>query len=1805
MYFLEPKCDFRLLPTVPYSSRDSAHPYSLAVGDFNSDGHMDIVVANFGFDNVSIFFGYGNNSFKDRETQSTGIGSAPRMVTVGHINNDSQSDIVVANFGTNNIVILYGNKDGSFSDQLSIDTSPCRPTYVVIGDFNGDGCSDIAFTGYGPNGVGILLRFGNDSFTAATYLSTGYDSFPYSIAIGDLNKDGWLDIAVANYGTDNVGIFFGNADGIFTSQTTHTTGTDSHPYSVAVGDLNNDTYLDIAVVNSNTNSIKILLGYGNGSFAASALYSTSRNSKPIFIAIGDFNDDNQLDITVLNNGNNIILLFCGRGDGTFANPIAYSTGPNSGPCSVAIVDFNSDNQLDVAIVNQQNNNVKIFNSYTDRKLRSEAIFPTSNNSSALGLSYISTGTLTEPSFLTTGDFNNDRLLDIVVSNNAAHNLGIFLGYGNGKFSPQTTYSTGADSYPQKTVAVDFNGDGQLDIAVANSRTDNIGIFLGYGNGEFSPMTTYSTGVGSRPTSIVAGDFNNDSRLDIAVTNSRTNNVGILLGYGNGEFLSQTTYFTGPNSGPTSIIAGDFNNDHRLDIAVVHYLTDKLGIFLGHGNGQFSSQLTYSTGTRSNAGGAIVADFNNDGRLDIAVANYGTSNVGIFLGYGNGEFSSQTTYYTGIGSRPISVVAGDFNKDGQLDIAVANYRTNNVGILLGYGNGEFSPQTTYFIGTAANLVRIIADDFNNDDRLDVSVAIINTGTIAVLLGDGAGHFPYVTRSPKMSFCSMLVAAGDFNNDRQLDIAAVNYDTNSVGIHLGYGNGSFEMKRILSTGNVSSPIAITVGDINNDGRLDIVVANYEGNNVGVFLGHGNGDFSSQTTYFTGINSSPMSAVVGDFNNDGQLDIAVANYGANSIGIFLGLTDGTSRFQTMYSIDNYDRPVSIAVADFNNDDLLDIAVASSGTNSIDILLGYGNGTFQSQNTLSIGLFSDPASLATGDFNNDNNTDIAVGNAQSKEEHVLILLGDGSGKFLDYGKYITEANSMLCSVVVGNFNNDNRLDIAIANNGTRSVGLFFGNGDGTFSSQTKYPTTENSNPISIAVGDFNNDNLTDLAVANFGTYTFGIFLAFIDTTFVDKSTWLTGSAASPGAVALSDFTHDNLLDIFVGNDGTHDIDIFINRGNGTFSIQTAYSGDPTFYPTFILVHDFDSDKHLDIVVANSVMDTVTLLSGEENGKFRNSTVFPTGINSHPRSMAIGDFNNDNRTDIVVVHSGTGSVSLLLRIDNGALTNLKTLSTGSNSKPHSLIVADFDNDGQSDIVVANRGNENIGFFFGRSNGSFSDQETFFLGEDIFPTWIGLGDFNNDKQLDVVITNSISPAPVIVLLGNGDRTFRFRKTNGFHPTNIGVVGDFNSDGYLDVVICQQLTDGIVVLLGYGNGTFRNPVIFSSRSNSSLSSVAVGDFNNDGSLDIVVAFLDKSNMGIFLGNGDGTFLARPDYFLSNYGPPMSLATGDFNNDHQVDIVVGFYNRNNLRIFFGYGNATFSTPITCSTGESFVTQWIDTGDMNNDGQLDIIIASSDSSNLGIILGRANGTFFDEITYTTGNSSYPYSVGLGDFNNDGRLDVAVSNMLSDNVGIFLGYISEDFMSVAPTPIDNSSQPVSIAVGNFDNDTYLDVVVADRGTNRIMILHGSSYGTFTTQRAYSTGIDSDPNWVAVNDFNRDQYSDIAVVNSGANNIGIFLGYGNGTFSNLATYSTGNFSSPVSLSVGYFNNDTHLDIVVANFGNNNVCLLFGYGDGRFASPECRTSGYDSRPYIVASGDVNGDKKTDIVIANRGSSTIEILTEIC
>jgi hypothetical protein len=239
---------------------------------------------------------------------------------------------------------------------------------------------------------------------------------------------------------------------------------------------------------------------------------------------------------------------------------------------------------------------------------------------------------------------------------------------------------------------------------------------------------YSTG--PIPYSLAAGDFNNDSRLDIVVANSGSDYIEIIFGYPNEIFMYQMTLTTVNASSPRSFVVADFNNDDKIDIGIVYSDTHNIALFLGYGNISFTSPKTFSTGPHSSPYSIAAADFNNDTQLDIIVANSDSNNVGIFLGYGNGSFGNQTTFPTG--SSPLSVAVSDFNNDTIPDIVVANYGTNNLGVLLRYGNGAFANVVLIAAEYGSHPFSVLVGDFNNDRKLDFAAANNGTDSLSIFL-----------------------------------------------------------------------------------------------------------------------------------------------------------------------------------------------------------------------------------------------------------------------------------------------------------------------------------------------------------------------------------------------------------------------------------------------------------------------------------------------------------------------------------------------------------------------------------------------------------------------------------------------------------------------------------------------------------------------------------------------------------------------------------------------------------------------------------------------------------------------------------------------------------------------------------------------------------------------------------------------------------------------------------------------------------------------------------------------------------------
>jgi len=323
-----------------------------------------------------------------------------------------------------------------------------------------------------------------------------------------------------------------------------------------------------------------------------------------------------------------------------------------------------------------------------------------------------------------------------------------------------------------------------------------------------------------PSDVTAASFRNNGDNDLAVATG-DNTISVLLGNGNGTFQAHAEY---PVPGhPSAIIHGDFNGDGKVDLATADPYTNEISVLLGNGDGTFQTHQEYATGTEPVA--LATADVNGDGKLDIVVVNLKADTVSVLLGNGDGTFKPHVDYATGNG--PTGLAIGDFNGDGALDLAVVNNIDNSVSILLGSTSdkGTFGGAVAYPAATGAN--SIVVGDFTSTNVLGLAVGTSNK-EVAVLLGNGNGTFQSFVVYP-IGADAIALATADVNADGKLDLISANYNDDTVSVLLGNGNGTFKAESIYPTS--AGPSGLAIGDFNNDGKLDIATANFTANTVSV--------------------------------------------------------------------------------------------------------------------------------------------------------------------------------------------------------------------------------------------------------------------------------------------------------------------------------------------------------------------------------------------------------------------------------------------------------------------------------------------------------------------------------------------------------------------------------------------------------------------------------------------------------------------------------------------------------------------------------------------------------------------------------------------------------------------------------------------------------------------------------------------------------------------------------------------------------------------------------------------------------------
>ena len=818
----------------------------------------------------------------------------------------------------------------------------------------------------------------------------------------------------------------------------------------------------------------------------------------------------------------------------------------------------------------------------------------------------------------------------------------------------------------------------------------------------------------------------------------------------------------------------------------------------------------------------------------------------------------------------------------------------------------------------------------------------TCNFVLLLGDSAGHMTPVNIHPGAG--SDKIIAGDFNHDSLPDVITLNtYNPGFISVFQGDGNGGFSL---VDSTPVTSNFGqnFTGGDFNNDGNVDLVLLRaYNGypNVLSMLSSDSSGAFPGGEVI---IDSLPLGSypdvVAADLNADNKTDLIVSN----------------GQYVYFYA-------------------------------------GHGNNTFaQRVGFLAAPNFSEATGLFISDFNGDHKPDIAVGNIST----VTILTGDGTGNFTALPAIANIAGNKLTAA---DFNGDSIVDVIAA--GTWAPGMMNGDGTGNFS--TPYavyiPSSQYTN---ITKGDFNNDGYMDFATTN--GYQVVVFInSFpndtpVTITITGHNVTCNGLANGSATIAATGGVAPFSYFWYIANQTNHygglqpsTVTGYITGGNGciakatttitepapltvditgelpcgsaaTLTAHPAGGTEPYTYTWFNIAPAQHTQTatiltagnyKVKVIDANGCNINSALVYMPIEPRFTTADLYDTPTS--PDAIATADFNNDGIKDLVTATTGSKGVTLLIGHAGGHLTvaNSFPISNVAAMAP-AIAAADFNIDGNQDIMLASQMGDTLYFIAGNGNGSFNLPVTLNGGGTGYSKTMLTTDIDRDGKMDLVLSGADNPsASLVILMNNGNATFTNRSITEVNPHFGHVVSaDFNNDNLTDLISLDPYHDSLSVFLGYGNGYFHGAIRVAVLSFPNM--VTSGDFNHDNNMDIVITSLYSSACGVFLGDGTGHFTLKSSFGNSNV---RGIATEDFDGDLNLDLALAV--PNGVLVRLGSDTGSFSQPVALAYGV-ITPQALVTADFNYDGQPDIATPNGSQDKTSVM--------FDCVIYSGLHDSKP---------------------------------------------------------------------------------------------------------------------------------------------------------------------------------------------------------------------------------------------
>jgi hypothetical protein len=1093
-----------------------ASPHSLAIADFDGNGLPDIAVGGYAPDILLLThetFPSIPQMFPTVLQSGSPSSTLVRDVATGDLNQDGRPDLIWCTEETNSFV-----RSVVVRLQTSTGLGPAT-TYVVdgavrvaAGDVNGDGRPDVvlgAFTGAEQVGVKVMLSNPDGSLgTPATYpgVISGDVDLPKAVVLADATGDGIADVVLSmlvDTGTsfeNSLVILQGDGVGGFPTVLPRIP-TETISPSIAVGQLNGDGIPDIAVVAGNLNHVSVYFGTGGGAFQAPVHHTVPIT--PGSVSAGDVDGDGDKDLVAVTSDPVNVLSSVGilrnNGNGTFAPAVLYGGLPGAGEAVLA--DMNLDGWLDLVAAILGGPTTPFGGTATD--LRTHAVGILWNDGvggfrgSVAGPSFVS------PQTEAIADFNRDGLPDLAIAD--ASSVSLALGQGNGTFATPALVATApGGSVIQGLVAGDLDRNGTLDMVIGGDSSPTSAL-VGAAGGTFFVR---SCGFNGRPVAIYDGD--RDGSPDIltssgsSVTFHRCTSL-IATVYAAGTAVTATT-------GVNAAAIGDWNRDGIVDVVTVG--NGGIGTFQGQLSGALGAQSLVMGGRVYNA--VCAADFNEDGILDLAAREniagvpnvFQSRGVDVFSGVGDGTFTLARSVST-LECRGGSIASADVNLDGEPDLIVAGVTDaiNNLGpvssfdLLLNGGDGQFGASVSYALGnvpaSAPYIRQFVFGDVDHNGVPDV-IAPVQSGPSTF-----AYHSVLATPPTKSSTLRQAmrystvtgpgsVALGDLNRDGRLDVVvgALNTDP-GVAVLLGTSNSALGTSTALSQAGGAGTVKLA--DLNRDGILDIVTskADFATARVSTMIGAGNGTFGARYDFFLGASNNDFE--IGDMNRDGFLDVVFSAH--DSIRVLLSPAPGGT-FVAGASVSLAGATISdIDLTDLNRDGILDVVVAAG---TVKVLYGTSSGTLMSPVTLTAPL-TICQTLAVADINRDGFPDIVASNSTT----YYFIWGAAASPFTTWATATLPFGAL--DLQVGEAAADGKPYLYLTRNAD-GLEVYSVSPTGVLTSAASQSFVVPT-PNQVALGDLDRDGMLDVVIPGSGTSQIAVLLHGISIfTAVD-----TPPAAAP----------------------------------------------------------------------------------------------------------------------------------------------------------------------------------------------------------------------------------------------------------------------------------------------------------------------------------------------------------------------------------------------------------------------------------------------------------------------------------------------------------------------------------------------------------------------------------------------------------------------------------------------------------------------------------------------------------------------